>query len=209
MFDVIIFFKLCTIQQRTVKPTYLCLLGARKLVEVNSVSDFSMNLCLWFFFIIPLWFFSMCGKHVSFNTKAYFALVWKDDFSSSERFIITGQRRHLSNRSSMLLMHCPGPLLTFKTVSFDPCVILFTRYVFKMGHVLPLGDFDCHLFVYLFYNYYVTVVRKPSQICSLSHLVSGSSSTSSAWSLEWNLKIALFLKPIMSIEQNHCKTINS
>ena len=32
-FDVIIFFELRTIQQKTVKPTYLCLLGARKLVE--------------------------------------------------------------------------------------------------------------------------------------------------------------------------------
>ena len=51
IFDVIIFFKLRTIQQKTVKPTYLCPLGARKLAEgkahffrtlaVNSVSDFS------------------------------------------------------------------------------------------------------------------------------------------------------------------------
>ena len=32
-FDVIIFFKLRTIQQKTVKPTYFCPLGARKLVE--------------------------------------------------------------------------------------------------------------------------------------------------------------------------------
>ena len=33
IFDVIIFFKLRTIQQKTVKPTYLCPLGARKLAE--------------------------------------------------------------------------------------------------------------------------------------------------------------------------------
>ena len=33
IFDVMIFFKLCTIQQKTVKPTFFCLLGARKLVE--------------------------------------------------------------------------------------------------------------------------------------------------------------------------------
>ena len=33
MFDVIIFFELRTIQQKTVKPTYLCPLGARKLAE--------------------------------------------------------------------------------------------------------------------------------------------------------------------------------
>ena len=33
MFDVIIFFKLRTKQQKTVKPTYLCPLGATKLAE--------------------------------------------------------------------------------------------------------------------------------------------------------------------------------
>ena len=33
IFDVIIFFKLRTIQQKTVRPTYLCPLGARKLAE--------------------------------------------------------------------------------------------------------------------------------------------------------------------------------
>ena len=33
IFDVIIFLKLRTIQQKTVKPTYLCPLGARKLAE--------------------------------------------------------------------------------------------------------------------------------------------------------------------------------
>ena len=33
IFDVIIFFKLRAIQQKTVKPTYLCPLGARKLAE--------------------------------------------------------------------------------------------------------------------------------------------------------------------------------
>ena len=33
IFDVIIFFELRTIQQKTVKPTYLCPLGARKLAE--------------------------------------------------------------------------------------------------------------------------------------------------------------------------------
>ena len=33
IFDVIIFFELHTIQQKTVKPTYLCPLGARKLAE--------------------------------------------------------------------------------------------------------------------------------------------------------------------------------
>ena len=33
IFDVIIFFKLRTIQQKTVKPTYLCPLDARKLAE--------------------------------------------------------------------------------------------------------------------------------------------------------------------------------
>ena len=33
IFEVILFFKLRTIQQKTVKPTYLCPLGARKLAE--------------------------------------------------------------------------------------------------------------------------------------------------------------------------------
>ena len=33
IFDVIIFFDLRTIQQKTVKPTYLCPFGARKLAE--------------------------------------------------------------------------------------------------------------------------------------------------------------------------------
>ena len=33
IFDVIIFFEQRTIQQKTVKSTYLCLLGARKLAE--------------------------------------------------------------------------------------------------------------------------------------------------------------------------------
>ena len=37
IFDVIIFFKLRTIQQKTVKPTYLCPLGARKLVKKKKV----------------------------------------------------------------------------------------------------------------------------------------------------------------------------
>ena len=32
-FDVIVFLKLRTIQQKTVKPTYLCPSGARKLAE--------------------------------------------------------------------------------------------------------------------------------------------------------------------------------
>ena len=33
LFDIIIFFELRKIQQKTVKPTYLCPLGARKLAE--------------------------------------------------------------------------------------------------------------------------------------------------------------------------------
>ena len=33
IFEVIIFFKLSTIRQKTVKPTYLCPFGARKLAE--------------------------------------------------------------------------------------------------------------------------------------------------------------------------------
>ena len=33
IFDVIIFFELRSVQQKTVKPTYLCPLGARKLAE--------------------------------------------------------------------------------------------------------------------------------------------------------------------------------
>ena len=33
VFDEIIFFEVRTIQQKTVKPTYLCPLGARKLAE--------------------------------------------------------------------------------------------------------------------------------------------------------------------------------
>ena len=33
IFDVIIFFELRTIQKKTVKPTYLCPLGARKLAR--------------------------------------------------------------------------------------------------------------------------------------------------------------------------------
>ena len=33
IFDVIIFFELHTIQKKTVKPTYLCPLVARKLAE--------------------------------------------------------------------------------------------------------------------------------------------------------------------------------
>ena len=36
IFGVIIFFKLCTIQQKTVKPTYLCPVGARKLPQAVS-----------------------------------------------------------------------------------------------------------------------------------------------------------------------------
>ena len=45
IFDVIIFFELRTVQQKTVKPTYLCPLGARKLAEgkgheTASVSEF-------------------------------------------------------------------------------------------------------------------------------------------------------------------------
>ena len=32
-FEVVLFFKLRTMQQKTVKPTYLCPLGARKLAE--------------------------------------------------------------------------------------------------------------------------------------------------------------------------------
>ena len=39
IFDVIIFFELRTIQQKTVKPTYLCPLGARKLAEGKRARD--------------------------------------------------------------------------------------------------------------------------------------------------------------------------
>ena len=39
IFDVIIFFKLRKIQQKTVKPTYLCPLGARKLEEGKASCD--------------------------------------------------------------------------------------------------------------------------------------------------------------------------
>ena len=38
IFDVIIFFKLRTIQQKTVKPTYLCSLGAKKLAKGKGFS---------------------------------------------------------------------------------------------------------------------------------------------------------------------------
>ena len=37
IFDVIILFELRTIQQKTVKPTYLCPLGARKLAEGKEI----------------------------------------------------------------------------------------------------------------------------------------------------------------------------
>ena len=49
IFDVIIFFKLRTIQQKTVKPTYLCPLGARKLAEgkgLETASDLLL-LIIW------------------------------------------------------------------------------------------------------------------------------------------------------------------
>ena len=36
IFDVIIFFELCATQQKTVKPTCLCPLGARKISWFNS-----------------------------------------------------------------------------------------------------------------------------------------------------------------------------
>ena len=39
IFDVIIFFELRTIQQRTVKLTYLCPLGARKAGERKRARD--------------------------------------------------------------------------------------------------------------------------------------------------------------------------
>ena len=45
IFDVIIFFKLRTIQQKTVKPTYLCFVcfgSFFRTLAVNSVSDFSV-----------------------------------------------------------------------------------------------------------------------------------------------------------------------
>ena len=50
IFDVILFFKLrTTIQQKTIKPTYLCLLGARKLAEGKGHEtrlDEKRTLCL-------------------------------------------------------------------------------------------------------------------------------------------------------------------
>ena len=50
IFNVIIFFRLHTIQQKTVKPTYLCPFGARKLAEgkghqIDHV--FELSLLLW------------------------------------------------------------------------------------------------------------------------------------------------------------------
>ena len=39
IFEVILFFKLRTIQQKTVKPTYLCPLDARKLAEGKNKND--------------------------------------------------------------------------------------------------------------------------------------------------------------------------
>ena len=44
IFDVIIFFKLRTIQQKTVKPTCLCPLGARKLFRLIKKRSFNL---LW------------------------------------------------------------------------------------------------------------------------------------------------------------------
>ena len=45
IFDVIIFFKLRTIQQKTVKPTCLCPLGARKLFRLIKKRSFNL-LCV-------------------------------------------------------------------------------------------------------------------------------------------------------------------
>ena len=55
IFEVINFFKLRTVQQKTVKPTYLCPLDARKLAEGNghetAYSNCSFNLlCFGSFF---------------------------------------------------------------------------------------------------------------------------------------------------------------
>ena len=55
IFDVIIFFELRTIQRKTVKPTYLCPLGARKLAETNmhtkcfphAIMDIGSSGSLW------------------------------------------------------------------------------------------------------------------------------------------------------------------
>ena len=41
IFEVILFFELRTIQQKTVKPTYLCPLDARKLAEGKGHSKFA------------------------------------------------------------------------------------------------------------------------------------------------------------------------
>ena len=81
IFDVIIFFELRTIQQKTVKPTYLCLLdllGARKLAEGKGfnllcVLDLFSERCFRFFFcfflglyLIDYVFENLCLMFMSF-----------------------------------------------------------------------------------------------------------------------------------------------
>ena len=74
IFDVIIFFKLRTIQQKTVEPTYLCPLGARKLAEGKGhetifFQNAGSQLCFRLLFFLFWWLFK-------FNFLRVVHLLW-------------------------------------------------------------------------------------------------------------------------------------
>ena len=82
IFDVIIFFKLHTIQQKTVKPTYLCQLDARKLAEgkghktlhFTEASGETSILFFKFFLLTLLFTFYNCIVPMRFLSPGKFGL---------------------------------------------------------------------------------------------------------------------------------------
>ena len=86
IFDVIIFFKLRTIQQKTVKPTCLCPLGARKLFRLIKKRSFNL-LCVldlfserWQSNLFKIFFFFFLQRnhfHLGFDfLKFSMAVLW-------------------------------------------------------------------------------------------------------------------------------------
>ena len=74
IFNVIIFFKLRTIQQKTVKPTYLCTLGTRKLAEGKGVliKKRSFNLLRVLYLFFPeRWQSTLFQVQKSFSFKSW------------------------------------------------------------------------------------------------------------------------------------------
>ena len=110
IFDVIIFFKLRTIQQKTVKPTYLCPLGARKLAEGKGHKTVSkhklalllgMSFCCRKLFCLFLYILQCSFLSLQDSVRAY---QLQNNFLSKEIMELNELRKMDEKREKELLM---------------------------------------------------------------------------------------------------------